>query len=163
VHPAIPVPRTRSPITTREKTVFGILENGTDMIKKFPGASLRKCFLFPLPHAPSPARDAPSLISDSPVCHRNQKPQTPVAAESRPRPVFKKKPFSITRAPVPPGDPAGGTNLFLEKNRTTSPDSPGALVIRSVFRSNRFIIKGYSLSKSTLLVKGPGDAVKKKR
>jgi hypothetical protein len=39
------------------------------------------------------------------------------------------------------GEPAGGTNLFLQKNQTTSPDSLGTLAILSIFRSKRFIIK----------------------
>jgi hypothetical protein len=44
--------------------------------------------------------------------------------------------------------------MYLQMKRGTLPDSCGTPVIRAVFRSDRFIIKGHSLSGSMLLVKG---------
>jgi hypothetical protein len=41
--------------------------------------------------------------------------------------------------------------------RIYSPDPFGSLALRSVFRPDRFIIKGHSLSGSMLSVTGPDD------
>jgi len=46
---------------------------------------------------------------------------------------------------------------YLQKKRVSSPDFFGTLATLSVFRSNRFIRKGHSLSKSTLLVNPTGS------
>jgi len=48
--------------------------------------------------------------------------------------------------------------MFLQSKRETRPDSFGTPATLFVFRSNRFIIKGYSLYGSMLSVKGPDDA-----
>jgi hypothetical protein len=44
--------------------------------------------------------------------------------------------------------------MYLQMKRGTRPDSCRTPAIRAVFRSDRFIIKGHSLSRSMLLVKG---------
>ena len=55
--------------------------------------------------------------------------------------------------------------MFLQKMRVTSPDSAGPLAIRSVFCSNRFIIKTHYLSRSMLYVEGAPETheIRKRR